>query len=304
MVKIGIVGGAGKLGAMIGYNIALEGLADEIVLIDLLEEKASAQAHDICHGMAWKQDVEVYQGGYDDAEGAALFIVTAGKPRSPGMSRLDLIDANKDIMKDIAAKIDENAPDSITITTTNPVDIMNFALYHYGNRPQEKVIGEAGMLDSARFRYVLSQKFGVGMTDVEAYIIGEHGDSQVPLFSRVKVEGEERIVGSEENREEILDELRGSAMSVIEGKEATIFGPARGATLMANSILHDKGEVYPCSVVPDGEYGLKDGSIGLPVRLGSGGVEEIVEWKISSKEAERLEESHEKILNICQNEIQ
>lgn len=303
MTKIGIVGGAGNLGAMIGHNIASGKLADEIVLIDLLEEKAEAQAHDISHGIAWEQDVEVYQGDYEDAGDANLFIITAGKPRKPGMSRLDLINANKGIMQDVSEKISEVAPETTTITTTNPTDIMNFALYHYGDRSRQKTIGEAGMLDSARFRYALSQKFDVGMTDVEAHIIGEHGDSQVPLFSQVKVQGEEKTIKSEKEREEILNSLRESAMSVIEDKGATIFGPARGVTLMVDSILNNKKKVYPCSVIPDGEYGLKGGSIGLPVKLGSNGVEEIVEWKISEEEKKMLADSHEKILKICQEEI-
>ncbi|MBS3815352.1 MAG: malate dehydrogenase [Hadesarchaea archaeon] len=303
MRKIGIIGGAGNLGAMIGYNLAIEELADEIILIDLLEDKAKAQAHDISHGIAWEKETSVTQGSYEDAEGADLFVITAGKPREPGMSRLDLIDANKNIMKSVAENIDDVAPEAVSVTTTNPIDIMNFALYHYGNRSREKVIGEAGMLDSARFRYVLAQKFGVKMTNVEAFIIGEHGDSQVPLFSRVKVNEEKKVIKSSEERREILKSLQGSAMRVIENKGATIFGPARGVTLMIKNILNDKRETYPCSVIPNGEYGLESGSIGLPTKLGSNGIEEIIEWSISDGELEMLRKSHEKILGICQEEI-
>ncbi len=303
MKKIGIVGGAGNLGAMIAYNIALENLAEEIVLIDIMEEKASAQAADINHSMAWEQEVEIYQGDYEDAEEADLFVITAGKPRKPGMSRLDLIDSNKSIIKNIAEKIGEYAPDSITVTTTNPIDVINFALYHYGNRPKERVIGEAGMLDSARFRYVLSKRFRIKMPDVEAYIIGEHGDSQVPLFSQIKVEGKKRTINSEKEQKKILSNLKRSAMDVIEGKGATIFGPARGVTLMIKSILKNEEKVYPCSVIPDGEYGLRGGSIGLPAKLGANGIEDIIEWDIKKEETKMLKKSHQKIREICDKKI-
>jgi len=303
MKKVGIIGGAGDVGALVAYNLAMEGLADELVLIDLLEGKASAQASDLRHGIAWEEDIEVYQGDYEDASGADIFVITAGKPREPGMSRLDLIKANKAIMKDISQKINKVSPGAITITTTNPLDVMNYSLYHYGDRPREKTLGEAGMLDSARFRSVLAGKFDVGMTDVEAYIIGEHGDAQVPLFSQISIGGEKITIDSKKEREEILETLRGSAMKVIEGKGATVFGPGRGVTLMVDCILNDEKEVYPCSVVPEGEYGLEKASIGLPVKLGSDGVEEILEWDISDEEEKKLQNSHEKLLEVCEKEI-
>lgn len=303
MKKVGIIGGAGDVGALVAYNLAIEGLADEIILIDLLEDKAKAQASDLRHGVAWEQDIEIYQGNYEDAEDTDIFIITAGKPREPGMSRLDLIKANKKIMKNISQKINKFSPEAITITTTNPLDVMNYSLYHYGDRPREKTLGEAGMLDSARFRSALAKKFDVKMTDVEAYIIGEHGDSQVPLFSQIRINGEEISIDSEEEREEILETLRGSAMKVIEGKGATVFGPSRGVTLMVDCILNDEKEVYPCSVIPNGEYGLEEASIGLPVKLGSNGVEKIVEWNISNKEKEKLQNSHKKLVEVCKKEI-
>lgn len=303
MRKIGLVGAAGGLGSMVGYNLALNGLADEIVYIDLLREKASAQALDTGHGIIWEQDVDVYQGNYEDARDADIFVVTAGKPRRPGMSRLDLVDANKNIIKEVAKKIDSVAPEALSVITTNPLDVMNFALYRFGNRPRQKVIGEAGMLDSARFRHALAQKFRVKFSEVKAFVVGEHGDSQVPLFSRVVVKGEKKHIEDEEEQREILETLRESSMKIIEGKGATTFGPARAVTLMVDSILNDKRKVYPCSVIPRGEYGLKDGSIGLPVRLGSNGVEEIIEWNLSKKEKEALERSHEKILRICKEKI-
>ena len=303
MKKVGVIGAAGDVGALVAYNLATEGLADEIVLIDLLEEKARAQASDLKHGIAWEQDTEIYQGDYKDASETDIFVITAGKPRKPGMSRLDLIKANKEIMKDISQKINKVSPEAITITTTNPLDVMNYSLYHYGDRPREKTLGEAGMLDSARFRSVLAEKFDVGMTDVMAYIIGEHGDSQVPLFSQIRINGEKITIDSKEEQEEILETLRGSAMKVIEGKGATVFGPGRGVTLMVDCILNDEKEVYPCSVVPKGEYGLEGASIGLPVKLGSKGVEEIVEWDISNEEREELQSSHEKLVEACEKEI-
>jgi malate dehydrogenase len=209
------------------------------------------------------------------------------------MSRLDLADANRDIIAGIVEGFEEHAPDAISILTTNPMDVLNHHLYSVSDRPREKVIGFAGRLDSARFRYVLAEEFGTSTTNVDASIIGEHGDSQVPVFSKVRVDGKEPEFDADE-RDEITEALTQSAMNVIEKKGATEFGPGRGVAHVVEAIAHDTGEVIPSSIVLDGEYGHDDVSIGVPAKIGREGAE-VVEWELSEREEEMFDESAEKL---------
>ena len=292
--KVSIVGAGGTVGAMAGYNVALDGHADEVVYVDIAEDKAVGQAHDTMHGIAYDSDTDVHYGEYADAADSDVVVITAGKPREPGMTRLDLADANRPIMADIVDEIEAVAPDAITVLTTNPMDVLNHHIYEVGDRPREKVIGFAGRLDSARFRYVLSEEFDTSVLNVDATIIGEHGDSQVPVFSKVRVDGREPSFDADD-RERITENLTASAMNVIEKKGATQFGPGRGVAHVVEAIAQDRGEVIPSSVVLDGEYGHDDVSIGVPAKIGAEGVEEVVEWELDDRESEMFDESAEKL---------
>lgn len=291
--KVSIVGAAGTVGAMAGYNIALSGVADEVVYVDLDEEGAVGQAHDTMHGVAYDSETDVHYGDYEETEDSDVVVVTAGKPREPGMSRLDLADANRDIIAGIVDSFEEHAPEAISILTTNPMDVLNHHLYSVSDRPREKCIGFAGRLDSARFRYVLAEEFDTAVTNVDASIIGEHGDSQVPVFSKVRVDGKEPDFDADE-REETTEALKQSAMNVIEKKGATEFGPGRGVAHVVEAIARDKGEVIPSSIVLDGEYGHEDVSIGVPAKIGRDGAE-VVEWELSDREEDMFDESAEKL---------
>lgn len=295
--KVSIVGAGGTVGAMAGFNIAITGLADEVVYVDIAEDKAVGQAHDTMHGIAYDSHTDVYYGEYEDAEDSDVVVITAGKPREPGMSRLDLADANKPIMQDIAGEVDQHAPEAVTVLTTNPIDVLNYYLYEAGDRPREKVIGFAGRLDSARFRYVLAEQFNTTPVNVDASIIGEHGDTQVPVFSKVQVDGRTPDIGEDERRE-ITDSLRESAINVIEKKGATQFGPGRGVAHVVEAIATDSREVIPSSVVLDGEYGYSDVSIGVPAKIGEDGVTQVVEWDLSDRERRMFDESAEKLSDI------
>jgi malate dehydrogenase len=292
--KVSIVGAGGTVGAMAGYNVALDGHADEVVYVDIAEDKAVGQAHDTMHGIAYDSDTDVHYGEYADAADSDVVVITAGKPREPGMTRLDLADANRPIMADIVDEIEAVAPDAITVLTTNPMDVLNHHIYEVGDRDRSKVIGFAGRLDSARFRYVLSEEFDTSVLNVDATIIGEHGDSQVPVFSKVRVDGREPSFDADD-RERITENLTASAMNVIEKKGATQFGPGRGVAHVVEAIAQDRGEVIPSSVVLDGEYGHDDVSIGVPAKIGAEGVEEVVEWELDDRESELFDESAEKL---------
>ena len=296
MAKVSIVGAAGTVGAAAGYSIALEDVVDELVFVDIPEQEdvTVGQAADTNHGIAYDANTEVRQGDYSATAGSDVVVITAGLPRSPGDSRLDLADDNAPIMEDIQSSIADHNDDFVSITTSNPVDLLNRHLYESGSRPREHVIGFGGRLDSARFRYVLSERFDVPVRNVDATILGEHGDSQVPVFSKVRVDGED-MTFTDDEKEEILADLQESAMNVIERKGATEWGPARGVADMVSAILRDTGAVLPGSVVLDGESGHDGVGFGVPVKLGSDGVEEIVEWDLSDFEQEQMAEAADKL---------
>ncbi|MFC4357038.1 malate dehydrogenase [Halobium salinum] len=296
MTKVSVVGAAGTVGAAAGYNIALRDICDELVFVDIpdQEDVTVGQAADTNHGVAYDSNTEVYQGTYEDTAGSDVVVITAGIPRQPGQSRLDLAGDNAPIMEDIGSSLAEHNDDFVSITTSNPVDLLNRHLYEAGDRSREKVIGFGGRLDSARFRYVLSQRFDVPVKNVEATILGEHGDAQVPVFSKVRVDGTDPEF-DENEREEILGELQASAMDVIERKGATQWGPATGVAHMTEAVLRDTGAVLPGSIKLEGEFGHEDVALGVPVKLGSNGVEEVVEWDLDENEQGLLEDAAEKL---------
>jgi len=294
MTKVSIVGAAGTVGAAAGYNLALRDVVDELVYVDIpdQEDVTVGQAADANHGVAYDANTTVRQGEYEDTAGSDVVVITAGIPRSPGQSRLDLAGDNADIIDDIGSQLAAYNDDFVTVTTSNPVDLLNRHLYETGERARERVLGFGGRLDSARFRYVLSQRFDTQVGNVEATILGEHGDAQVPVFSKVRVDGRDPEFSGEE-KAAILDNLQASAMDVIERKGATEWGPATGVAHVVEAVLRDTGEVLPCSVVLDGEYGLDAVGLGVPVRLGSGGAAEIVEWNLATDERDGLDEAAE-----------
>ncbi|NHX37330.1 MULTISPECIES: malate dehydrogenase [Halolamina] len=296
MTKVSVVGAAGTVGAAAGYNLALRDVVDELVYVDIPEQEdvTVGQAADANHGVAYDSNTTVRQGTYADTAGSDVVIITAGIPREPGQTRIDLAGDNAPIMDDIGASLAEHNDDFVTITTSNPVDLLNRHLYETGDRDRSKVIGFGGRLDSARFRYVLSERFDTEVGNVEATILGEHGDAQVPVFSKVRVDGRDPEFTADE-REEILGDLKQSAMDVIERKGATEWGPATGVAHMAEAVIRDTGEVLPGSIVLDGEFGYEDTAFGVPVKLGENGVEEVVEWELSDYEADLMDEAAEKL---------
>jgi len=296
MAKVSIIGAAGTVGAAAGYNVALRGVADELVFVDIpeKEDESVGQAADVNHGRAYDTNTTVRQGTYEDTAGSDVAVITAGIPRSPGQTRLDLANDNAPIIEDISSSLHAHSEGFVTITTSNPVDVLNRHLYETGDRDRRKVIGFGNRLDSARFRYVLAERFDAPVRNVEATILGEHGDAQVPVFSKLRVDGRDPSF-DESEREEILADLQESAMHVIERKGATEWGPATGVGHMVEAVLRDTGEVIPGSIKLDGEYGYDDVAMGVPLRLGSDGVEEVVEWDLDEFEREGLDEAAEKL---------
>ena len=296
MAKVSVVGAAGTVGAAAGYNLALRDVAEEIVFVDIpdKQEEAVGQAADANHGVAYNANTEIRQGDYEATAGSDVVVITAGIARQPGQTRIDLADDNALIMADIEESLAEHTDEFVSITTSNPVDLLNRHLYEAGDRSREQVIGFGGRLDSARFRYVLAKRFETQVRNVEASILGEHGEAQVPVFSKVRVDGGDPTF-ADETREEIIDELQESAMDVIERKGATQWGPATGVAHTVEAVLRDTGAGLPSSAVLEGEFGYEDVSVGVPTKLGAGGVEGIVEWDLTEFEREQLGSAVDKL---------
>ena len=296
MTKVSVIGAAGTVGAAAGYDIALRGIADELVYVDIPEQQDTTvgQAADTSHSVAYDTNTVITQGDYAATAGSDVVVITAGLPRDPGDTRLDLAADNAPIVAEIEHALAEHSTGYVTVTTSNPVDLLNRHIYETGDRSRRRVIGFGGRLDSARFRHVLARRFDTPVGNVEATILGEHGDAQVPVFSKVRVDGRDPSFDDDE-RAAILESLRTSAMAVIERKGATQWGPARGIGHVVEAVVRDTGAVLPCSVVLDGEYGQTEVSAGVPVKLGADGVASVVEWSLAADEQAGLERAATKL---------
>ncbi len=298
MVKVSCIG-AGNLGSAIAYEVASRTVADEIVLIDILPDLAAGQAADIQQALPFKNRTKIYSGDYPALRNSDIIVITAGKPRTPEMKdRLQLAEINIKIISSIIKEIQKYSPRSIIITLTNPMDVLNYFIQQQGFR-REKVIGSGGQLDSSRLRIVLWHP----EQQVEAYVLGEHGEDQVPILSSVKIEGQVQSFSSAQ-RDKIKHKIREAALTVIQKKGATIFAPASNTVDMVEAIVKDSKKVLICSVALEGEYGLQDISLGVPVVLGRNGVEKIELWDIEEEEARQLQEAGRKLKGLYQKMLE
>ncbi len=294
-MKLTVIG-AGTIGAGVAYNVALRDLFDEIRIVDLNEEKAQGEALDMSHAAATFSDTIIRQGSYEDADGSDVVAVTAGKPRKEGMTRADLLEVNAEIMD--AIHDNEFGDDAVFVTTTNPMDPINYTHSIVSDYPRERFVGFGGWLDSARFQYVLAKQLDTAPSTTEGHVIGAHGETQVPVFSRVTVNGQSADI-PDDDKPEIKEQIRQSAMDVISRKGGTQWAPTLGVAEVIDAIVRDEQRVIPCSAILDGEYGHKNVSIGVPCRLGRNGVEEIVEWDLTGSEQEAFDESAETLKEMC-----
>ncbi len=283
------------MGSIIAYTTVLRQLADEVVMMDIIEPLAQGQANDLRHAMEYKASMSIWKGDYEDVRDSDIVVVAAGKPRAPGMSRLDLLGTNAPIMRDVAERVGKLAPNAVMVNLTNPMDVMNYVAYKHAGFERTRVIGSGGMLDTARFRTALSDFLSVPANRIEAYVLGEHGDSQVPVWSKVTADGESRSF-TDDDKKRIREQIKEVAINIIGGKQATEFGPANCTADMIQAIAQDTGQLIPSSIVVKGEFGLKDVSIGMPVVLGKGGVKEILEWDLAPAEMSDMTASGEVLI--------
>src|SRR5438477_5393468 len=297
--KIALVG-AGQVGGTIALLAGLKELGD-IVLCDIVEGVPQGKALDIVQGSTIEGYDAVIKGSndYADIAGADVVIVTAGIPRKPGMSRDDLIETNAKIVGTVGEAIKKYSPQAFVITITNPLDVMVWVMREACGLPPERVVGMAGILDSARFRYFLAQEFGVSVEDVTAFVLGGHGDTMVLLVRYSTVAGiplpDLVKMGwtTKERLDKIVQRTRdggGEIVGLLKTGSA-FYAPASSAIQMAEAYLRDKKRVLPCAAWLDGQYGVKDLYVGVPVVIGAGGVERIVEISLNSEEKAAFDKS-------------
>jgi len=280
------IAGAGKVGAQAGLEIASIGL-DDISLVDVVPGLAEGEALDISHRLA-DAGVDVDVRGSSDfsaLNGADLVIVAAGLGPKPGMVRMDLLSKNLGIIASVAKETAKYAPQSTILMVTDPMDVMTYVALKTTGFPKARVVGQGGVLDNSVFRYVLAKKLGVSRSSITSLVMGEHGESMIPLASHTYVSGVPLTsLLPDEEVQQTIEDTRKVAAEVISKKGATIFAPGRSVAHMAKAIVEDSKEVLAASAYLEGEYGLSGLCIGVPVKLGRGGVEKIYELKLSDRE--------------------
>ena len=282
---IGMVG-AGKVGAQAALEVASSGI-DDVALVDIIPGLAEGEALDISHRLS-DAGVDVSVTGSSDysiIKDARLVVVTAGLARKPGMTRMDLLSKNSGIIASVIREVAKNAPQSVILMVTNPMDVMTYVALKVSGFPKGRIVGQGGVLDNSRFKYVLSKKLGVSRSSITSLVMGEHGENMIPVSSHTYVSGVP-LSGllSEEEIQTAIDDTRKVAAEVISKKGATIFAPGKSVARMVHAIANDTKEVLAASAYLEGEYGLNGICIGVPVMLGKGGVERIYELKLSDRE--------------------
>ena len=296
--KVAVVG-AGKVGSTFAYALLLNGLVGEIVLIDIDHKRAEGEAMDLNHAVPLSNPARIWVGDYPDCAGADVVVVAAGTAQRPGETRLDLIKRNAAIFKDIIPRITAHNTTGMLLIATNPVDVLSYVTWKVSGFPSQRVIGSGTILDTARFRYLLGKHLGVDPRNVHAYIIGEHGDSEVPVWSLANAAGmrlddfcrRERCDLGPEIRARIFEQTRDAAYEIIQRKGATYYAVAVGLLRIVESILRDQHTVLAVSSLVPGYYDIEDVYLSLPAVVGRGGVERVLHLPLNGQETEALHKS-------------
>ena len=300
--KVTIVG-SGNVGATAAHWIAAKELAD-VVLLDVIEGVPQGKGLDLAEAMPIeKRDVSIVgTNDYADTANSDVVVITAGIARKPGMSRDDLLNTNYKIMSDVVSKVVAASPGTILIVVSNPLDAMAQTAYKQSGLPRERVIGMAGVLDSARFRTFIAQELKVSVENVTAFVLGGHGDTMVPLARYSTVAGipvTELI--APERLAELVQRTRDGGAEIVKYLKtgSAYYAPSAAATEMVEAILKDKKKILPCAAYLEGEYGISGLFIGVPCKLGAGGLEQIVEIKLTAEEQAALEKSADSVKELC-----
>ena len=298
--------GCGFVGSTIAYALMQKGTFSELVLLDANHAKAEGEAMDISHGLPFAHAMDIREGDYEDIADASVVIITAGANQKPGETRLDLVQKNAAIMRSIIREVKRVKCEGILLIVSNPVDILTQVALEESGFPKERVIGSGTVLDTARLKYLVSEKLKVDSRNVHAFIVGEHGDSELAVWSCANIYG----IGLEDfakmrgysefekEKDEIYHAVRDSAYEIIERKGATYYGIGMAAARIAESIVRDSHTVAPVSVSLNGEYGISGLCLSIPAVIGRDGAEQILEINFSEEENGKLRESAEELKSV------
>jgi malate dehydrogenase len=302
-MKVTVVG-SGFVGATTAMRVAQKGLADEVVMVDIVEGLPQGLALDMNQSSPIEGFEPAVRGtnDYGDTAASEVVVITAGLPRQPGMSRMDLLEKNAGIMKGVAGQVRDTSPQAIVIVVSNPLDEMTFLASEVLGFPKERVIGMAGTLDSARLRYFIAAELGVSPSSVQAITLGSHGEAMVPLPGQATVDGKPlRDLVDDATLERLYQRTRDAGAEIVGylKKGSAYYAPSAAVAEMVNAIVGDSKAVLPTCAWTTGQYGISDVYVGVPARLGAGGVEEIVELDMAAEELTALREAAEGIREKC-----
>ncbi|OQP04501.1 L-lactate dehydrogenase [Geobacillus sp. 46C-IIa] len=303
--RVAVVG-TGFVGASYAFALMNQGIADEIVLIDANENKAEGDAMDFNHGKVFApKPASIWHGDYRDCRDADLVVICAGANQKPGETRLDLVDKNIAIFRSIVESVMASGFQGLFLVATNPVDILTYATWKFSGLPPHRVIGSGTILDTARFRFLLGEYFAITPTNVHAYIIGEHGDTELPVWSQADIGGvpirkwiESKGEQAREDLERIFVNVRDAAYQIIEKKGATYYGIAMGLARVTRAILHNENAILTVSAYLDGSYGERDVYIGVPAVINRNGIREVIEIELDDNEQKWFRHSAETLKGV------
>ncbi|WKD60216.1 L-lactate dehydrogenase 1 [Corynebacterium ciconiae DSM 44920] len=300
--------GAGDVGVAYAYALVNQGTVDHLAIIDIDEKKLAGNVMDLNHGVVWASSrTRVTKGTYADCEDAAMVVICAGAAQKPGETRLQLVDKNMKIMKSIVDEVMANNFDGIMLVASNPVDVLSYAAWKYSGLPWQRVIGSGTVLDSARFRYMLGELYECSPTSIHAYIVGEHGDSELPVLSSATIAGVSMRMklakepGLEERLEKIFEETRDAAYHIIDAKGSTSYGIGMGLARITRAVLQNQDVALPVSALLQGEYGQEDIYIGTPAIVNRKGINRVVELELNEHEMHRFTKSADALREVQNN---
>jgi len=298
--------GDGAVGSSYAFALMQQGIAEELVIVDIMKERTEGDALDLEDAAPWTFNKNVYSGSYDDAKDADLVVITAGAPQKPGETRLDLVDKNLKIIKSIVSPIVESGFNGIFLVAANPVDILTMAVQKFSGFPKNRVFGSGTSLDTARLRMALAKKFNVSPEAVDAYILGEHGDSEFANFDEALIGGRPLKLWAAEagisdaDLDQILYDTAHKAYEIINRKGATFYGIGTSLARITRAIFRDEKMVLPVGAWMEGQFGLNDIYIGTPAVIGANGVEAVIEATLSEEEAAKMTASAKTLKEVAE----
>ncbi|NJN08295.1 MAG: L-lactate dehydrogenase [Richelia sp. RM2_1_2] len=303
----GVIIGAGQVGLACAYSLLIQNTLDELVLVDINQKKLEGEVMDLLHGSPFIEPTAIKAGSFAEGIGddADIVIITAGAKQLPGETRLDLMQRNAELFKNLVPEVVEHCPDAILLIVTNPVDVMTYISLKLSGLPSASVIGSGTVLDTARFRYLLAEKLRLDPRSFHAYIIGEHGDSEVPVWSKVNISGmhlcegglEKSTTADQEFLHQTFEEVKNAAYEIIKRKGATSYAIGLGVTDIVKAILRDQNRVFTVSSLVEDFYGIKDVCLSLPTVINRRGVDRKVNFTLTETELEKLKNSSEVLHN-------